>query len=27
MLPLLHEAFMTSGWVSDDAFLAGYGAV
>ena len=26
VLPLLHEAFVTPGWVSDDAFLAGYGA-
>lgn len=26
VLPLLHEAFVTSGWVSDDTFLAGYGA-
>ena len=26
VLPLLREAFMTPGWVSDDAFLAGYGA-
>ncbi len=26
VLPLLHEAFVTRGWVSDDAFLAGYGA-
>jgi chromate transporter len=26
VLPLLREAFVTSGWVSDDAFLAGYGA-
>jgi chromate transporter len=26
VLPLLHEAFVSSGWVSDDAFLAGYGA-
>jgi hypothetical protein len=25
-LPLLREAFVTPGWVSDDAFLAGYGA-
>jgi len=25
VLPLLQEAFVTSGWVSDDAFLAGYG--
>jgi chromate transporter len=24
-LPLLHEAFVAPGWVSDDAFLAGYG--
>ena len=26
VLPLLREATVTSGWVSDDAFLAGYGA-
>ena len=26
VLPLLREAFVTSGWISDDAFLAGYGA-
>lgn len=26
VLPLLHERFVTTGWVSDDAFLAGYGA-
>jgi chromate transporter len=26
VLPLLSEAFVTSGWVSNDAFLAGYGA-
>lgn len=26
VLPLLREAFVTSGWVSDDIFLAGYGA-
>jgi chromate transporter len=26
VLPLLHDAFVTPGWVSDDAFLAGYGA-
>jgi chromate transporter len=26
VLPLLREAFETPGWVSDDAFLAGYGA-
>ena len=26
VLPLLHEAFVTPGWVSDDSFLAGYGA-
>ena len=26
VLPLLSEAFVTPGWVSDDAFLAGYGA-
>ncbi|MCH4023548.1 MAG: chromate efflux transporter [Acetobacter sp.] len=26
VLPLLHEAFVTSGQVSEDAFLAGYGA-
>jgi chromate transporter len=26
VLPLLREAFVTTGWVSDDAFLAGYGA-
>ena len=26
MLPLLREAFVTPGWVSDDTFLAGYGA-
>ncbi len=26
MLPLLREAFVTPGWISDDAFLAGYGA-
>jgi len=26
VLPLLREAFVASGWVSDDAFLAGYGA-
>jgi chromate transporter len=25
-LPLLREAFVPPGWVSDDAFLAGYGA-
>ena len=25
VLPLLREAFVTSGWVSDDTFLAGYG--
>jgi chromate transporter len=25
VLPLLREAFVTPGWVSDDAFLAGYG--
>jgi chromate transporter len=26
VLPLLHEAVVAPGWVSDDAFLAGYGA-
>jgi chromate transporter len=26
VLPLLWEAFVTPGWVSDDVFLAGYGA-
>ena len=26
VLPLLHEAFVAPGWVSDHAFLAGYGA-
>jgi chromate transporter len=26
VLPLLREAFVRPGWVSDDAFLAGYGA-
>ena len=26
VLPLLRNAFVTPGWVSDDAFLAGYGA-
>jgi chromate transporter len=26
VLPLLREAFVTPGWVSDSAFLAGYGA-
>jgi chromate transporter len=26
VLPLLREAFVPNGWVSDDAFLAGYGA-
>ena len=26
VLPLLREAFVTPGWVSDDDFLAGYGA-
>ncbi|MDP9007846.1 MAG: chromate efflux transporter [Pseudomonadota bacterium] len=26
VLPLLSKAFVTSGWVSQDAFLAGYGA-
>jgi chromate transporter len=26
VLPLLREATVTPGWVSDDAFLAGYGA-
>jgi len=26
VLPLLREAFVTPGWVSDEAFLAGYGA-
>jgi chromate transporter len=26
VLPLLRQAFVTPGWVSDDAFLAGYGA-
>ncbi len=26
VLPLLREAFVTAGWVTDDAFLAGYGA-
>lgn len=26
VLPLLHEAFVTSGWMSDTTFLAGYGA-
>jgi chromate transporter len=25
VLPLLREAFVTPGWVSDDVFLAGYG--
>jgi chromate transporter len=25
VLPLLRDAFVTRGWVSDDAFLAGYG--
>ncbi len=26
VLPLLREAFVTSGWISDNAFLCGYGA-
>jgi chromate transporter len=26
VLPLLRESFVTTGWVSDDTFLAGYGA-
>ena len=26
VLPLLREAFVTPGWISDDVFLAGYGA-
>jgi len=26
VLPLPREAFVTPGWVSDDSFLAGYGA-
>jgi chromate transporter len=26
VLPLLHEAFVTPGWITDDTFLAGYGA-
>jgi chromate transporter len=26
VLPLLKEAIVTPGWVSEDAFLAGYGA-
>jgi chromate transporter len=26
VLPLLRQAFVTPGWISDDAFLAGYGA-
>jgi chromate transporter len=26
VLPLLREAFVGPGWISDDAFLAGYGA-
>jgi chromate transporter len=26
VLPLLHEAFVAPGWLSNDAFLAGYGA-
>ncbi len=26
VLPLLRDAFVTPGWVSDNAFLAGYGA-
>jgi chromate transporter len=26
VLPLLRDAFVTPGWLSDDAFLAGYGA-
>lgn len=26
VLPLLRDAFVGAGWVSDDAFLAGYGA-
>jgi chromate transporter len=26
VLPLLHDAFVKPGWVSDDSFLAGYGA-
>ena len=26
VLPLLREAFVTPGWVRDDAFVAGYGA-
>jgi len=26
VLALLREAFVTPGWVSDDVFLAGYGA-
>ncbi len=27
VLPLLHDAFVTRGWVSDGAFMSGYGAV
>ena len=26
VLPLLHESFVTTGWVDEDRFLAGYGA-
>ncbi len=26
MLPLLRQAFVGPGWISDDTFLAGYGA-
>jgi chromate transporter len=26
VLPLLHDAFVTPGWVSDQAFMSGYGA-
>jgi chromate transporter len=26
VLPLLRDAFVTPGWINDDAFLAGYGA-
>src|SRR5206468_347215 len=26
VLPLLRAKFVTSGWISEDAFLAGYGA-
>jgi chromate transporter len=26
VLPLLHESFVTAGWVTEDAFLSGYGA-